>query len=176
MLRTISAFALVLVPVLASAADIPLTEKNTTINFVGTKPGGKHNGGFKSLTGTASFQNNDPTTLKIALDIDMDSLYADEPKLTNHLKSPDFFGVKSNPKAKFVSTSVEKAGGDYKVTGDLTMVGQTKSVAFPAQITLNGNALTLTSTFSIDRSKWGMKYGQGKVDNMVKLTVSVNTK
>ena len=61
------------------------------------------------------------------------ALFVTPPGLSQNV-TPDFFGVNSNPKSKFVITSVEKAGNDYKVTGDLTMIGQTKSVTFPAQI------------------------------------------
>src|SRR5436190_941267 len=106
----VSALALMLVPALASSADFPLTGGNTTITFIGTKPNGKHEGGFKAVTGTASVDNNDLGTLKIKLEIDMESLYSDNPKLTSHLKSGDFFGVTSNPKSKFASTKVEKSG------------------------------------------------------------------
>jgi polyisoprenoid-binding protein YceI len=160
-------------PVLAFATDFPLTGKNTEVKFTGTKPNGKHDGGFKSVTGTASVTGTDATTLKIKLDIDTTSLYSDNEKLTTHLKSPDFFGVKSNPKATFESTKVEKDGADYKVTGDLTMLGQKKSITFPAKIAATDTGVTLTSSFSIDRTQWGMTYGAGKVDNLVKLNVSV---
>src|SRR5438045_6363444 len=108
--------ALALAPVLAFAADFPLSDKNTTITFIGSKPGGKHEGGFKAVTGAASVAGNDLGTLKISLEIDMNSLYSDNGKLTNHLKSPDFFGVKSNPKSKFVSTKVEQVGEEYRLT------------------------------------------------------------
>lgn len=157
-------------------ADYPLTGGNTTITFVGTKPGGKHEGGFKTLSGVASVPNDDLAALKINLDIDANSLYADNAKLTAHLKSPDFFGVKSNPKSTFVSTKVEKAGDEYKITGDLTLVGTTKSITIPAQISLKGDALNLSSKFSIDRTQWGMTYGQGKINDAVSLTVSVKAK
>jgi polyisoprenoid-binding protein YceI len=165
---------LVLTGVLSAGGQFPLTGKNTTITFVVTKPGGKHDGGFKELSGTASVQGADPTTLQVSVELDMNTLYADNPKLTNHLKSPDFFGVKSNPKAKFVSSRVEKAGEGYKVTGDLTMCGQTKSITFPAAIAVKGGTLTLTSQFKIDRTQWGMSYGRGKIHDDVALTVRVN--
>src|SRR3954470_1627108 len=100
----VSALTMLLAPILAIAGDFPLTDKNTTITFIGSKPNGKHEGGFKTVTGTASVEKGDLTSLKIALDIDMNSLFSDNPKLTTHLKSPDFFGVKSNPKAKFATT------------------------------------------------------------------------
>jgi polyisoprenoid-binding protein YceI len=172
----VSGLAMALVPMLASGADFALNGTNTTITFVGSKPEGKHDGGFKSVTGTASVPGNDVTKLKITLDIDMNTLYADNPKLTGHLKSVDFFGVNSNPKSRFVTTKVEKAGANYNITGDLTMIGQTKSITFPATLALTGDGLTLSSTFSIDRTQWGMKYGRGKIDDMVKLTVKVNAK
>ena len=157
----------------AGAAEYDLTGKNTTITFVGTKPNGKHEGGFKSVTGTASVPGDDLTKLKITLDIDCNSLYSDNPKLTAHLKSPDFFGVKSNPSAKFVSTKVEKAGSQYKITGDLTMLGKTNSVTVPAQITMSGGTLAIAANFKIDRTQWGMSYGKGKVDDDVSLTVNI---
>jgi polyisoprenoid-binding protein YceI len=173
----ISTFALLLAPVLASAADFTLTAENTTVKFVGTKTGGKHDGGFKTVTGKASVENNDLTTLKITLDIDTTSLYTDNDKLTNHLKSPDFFGVKANPTAKFAATKVEKADTDYKITGNLTLLGKTKEISFPAKLAVTADdGLTLSSSFSIDRTQWGMTFGQGKVNNDVKLTVSVKAK
>jgi polyisoprenoid-binding protein YceI len=172
-----AALAAILTPALAFATDFPLTGSNTTIGFLGTKPGGgKHDGGFKTVTGTASVTGTDAATLKITLDIDMESLYSDNAKLTNHLKSPDFFGVKSNPKSKFVTSKVVKDGDDYKVTGTLTMLGKDKEITFPAKIAVADGSLTVTSSFSIDRTQWGMTYGQGKVDNTVKLNVSVKAK
>jgi len=173
---SVAVAALILVPALAFATDFPLTGTNTTIKFVGSKPGGKHDGGFKTVKGTASVIGTDATTLKISLAIETDSLYSDNDKLTAHLKNPDFFAVKSNPKATFVTTKVEKAGAEYKITGDLTLLGKTKSVTFPATITAAADALSLTANFSIDRTEWGMNYGKGKVDDLVKLSVSVTAK
>ena len=159
-----------------AGGNFTLDGKNTKIEFVGTKPGGKHDGGFKTVTGTASVAGTDATTLKITLDIDMNSLWSDTDKLTTHLKSPDFFGVKSNPKSKFVSTKVEKSGDEYKITGDLTMLGKTKSITFPAKLSVGADGLSVSSSFTIDRTQWGMTYQAGKIDNDVKLTVSVKAK
>src|ERR1019366_1547614 len=172
----VTALALMLLPALAIGADFPLTDKNTTVTFIGSKVDGKHEGGFKAVSGTAGVQNNDPATLKVTLDIDMNSLYSDNEKLTGHLKSPDFFGVKSNPKSKFVSTKVEKSADGYSITGDLTMIGKTKSITFPAQVATSVAGLTVASTFTIDRTQWGMTYGQGKINNDVKVMIHVKAK
>ena len=65
-----TALAFVGLTSLALAGDpaFALSGDNTKIEFLGTKPGGKHAGGFKKLTGTASVKGADPTTLKIAID------------------------------------------------------------------------------------------------------------
>jgi polyisoprenoid-binding protein YceI len=160
----------------ASATDFPLTAGNTKVEFVGTKPGGRHAGGFAKLDGKASVDGTDPATLKIDVTLDTNSLYSDSDKLTAHLKAPDFFSVKDYPKATFKSTKVEKSGAGYSVTGDLTMVGKTKSVTFPAAVTATADGLTLTSEFRINKADWGMTYGQGKIDDAVTLKVTVAAK
>jgi polyisoprenoid-binding protein YceI len=177
MIRSLSALALaILLVASAAAADVKyaLTGENTKIEFTGTKPGGKHDGGFKKLTGTATVA--DGTLATIEVDIDADSLWSDNEKLTGHLKNPDFFGVKDNPKATFKSTKIEKTDKGYTITGDLTMIGKTKSVSFPASATESGGVLSISTSFPIDRTEWGMNYGKGKIDDKVTLKVAVTAK
>lgn len=156
------------------AADTyPLTGDNTKITFTGTKKKGKHEGGFKKLSGTAT---GDAADLKIEVDIDTTSLWSDNGKLTDHLKAPDFFAVKDHPKATFKSTKVEKTDDGYAITGDLTMLGKTKPVTLPAKVSTSGGTLTLTSETKINRTDWGMTYGKGMIDDDVALKVEVKAK
>jgi polyisoprenoid-binding protein YceI len=150
-----------------------LSSKNTKIEFTGTKPQGKHDGGFQTVSGTASATAGDPTSLKLDVEIETASLYSDTPKLTQHLKSPDFFAIKDYPKAKFVSTKVAKSGGSYTITGDLTLIGKTKTISFPADITVSDDALSVSSKFQINRHDFGMSFGKGKIDDEVTLKVSL---
>ena len=47
----------------------------------------------------------------------------------NHLKSADFFDVEQYPEITYISTAIKKKGKNkYKLTGDLTIHGVTKSV------------------------------------------------
>jgi polyisoprenoid-binding protein YceI len=169
--------AVVLVfPVLAADTKFALTGDNTKLEFVGTKPGFKHEGGFKKLTGTATVAGEDLSTTKFEVEIDMDSTYTDTAKLTAHLKSPDFFGVKTNPKSKFVSTKVAKTNDGYTVTGDLTINGKTKSVSFPAKMALADDSLTLSSEFKIQRQDFGITYGEKIIHSDVTIKVNVKAK
>lgn len=179
MVRSLFAVALgtlLAVPVFAADTKYKLDGDNTTLTFVGKKPDGKHEGGFKKLSGTATVSDGNPTTLRIEAEIDTDSLYSDDAKLTTHLKSPDFFGVKDNPKAAFKTTKVEKTEKGYTITGDLTLLGKTKPVTMPATVSVTGDTLTLTSEFKIDRTDWGMTYGKGKIEDTVALKLTVKAK
>jgi polyisoprenoid-binding protein YceI len=179
MIRPFSALALVAAFALTAAAaeqKFALTGDNTTVTFTGTKKNGKHDGGFKKLTGTATVTDGNPETLKIEAVIDTDSLYSDNEKLTAHLKNPDFFSVKDNPTATFKSTKVEKSDKGYTITGDLMLLGKTKPVTIPAEVSVKDDTLTITSDFKINRFDWGMTYGKGMVDDAVALKLKVSAK
>ena len=130
-------------------------------------------GRLQGDTGTARATNGG---LKIEVAIDMDSLYSDDPKLTGHLKSPDFFGVKANPTSKFVTTKIESAGGGFDVTGDLTLNGTVKTVSFPAKITLTENNITFNAEFRINRHEIGITFGKGQIDDDVAIRVAIDAK
>jgi len=159
----------------AAAAEHKLTGENTKIEFIGTKPDGKHSGSFPKLSGTFNLPD-DVTKAKITVTIEMEALESDDPKLTGHLKSPDFFETKKYPEAKFISKSIKADKDSFTVTGDLTMHGKTKSISFPAKITKANGAAGLESEFSINRSDWGITYGAGKIDEAVKMSVFLTAK
>lgn len=174
-MRTVLLALLILAVAHPAVADVKfvLTGENTKIQFVGSKPEGKHDGGFKVLTGSAMGTN---AGLKIEVDIDMESLFTDNPMLTAHLKSPDFFGVKANPKSHFTTTRIEKAGDVFNVTGELSLCGKVKAVTFPAKISLTADGMTLNAEFKVNRHELGITYGKGKIDDDVVLKISMNAK
>ena len=71
----IAAVAAIVFTLPAVAGDVALTGENTKITFVGTKPGGKHEGGFKTLKGAAVVSGD--ALSKVAVEIDMDMILGD---------------------------------------------------------------------------------------------------
>jgi polyisoprenoid-binding protein YceI len=161
---------------LAADAKYTLSGENTKVEFTGTKKDGKHTGGFKTLAGSVTVPGGDVTKAAIEVTIETASIYSDNAGLTGHLKNKDFFDVETNKTSTFKSTKLEKDGAGYKVTGDLTLNGKTKSISFPAKVSESGGSFTLTSEFKIDRTEFGMTYGAGKVDNDVALKIEVKAK
>lgn len=174
MVRRILGCAVVgLLAVSAVAADsFKLTGDNTKIEWTGTKKAGKHVGGFKKLSGTATV---DGDKIEIDVTIETDSIHSDADGLTRHLKTADFFAVKDHPKATFKSTKVVKTDKGYTVTGDFTLLGKKKEISFPATIS-TGDALTLKAEFKINRTDYGMNYGKGQVDEDVSIKLDLTAK
>lgn len=153
-----------------------INSQNTAISFVGKKSDGAHAGGFKEIAGLVRWTGNDVTTAKIQVDISTASLYSDNLALTIHLKAPDFFDVKRHPKATFTSTAislVNKEMNTYRVQGQLTLLGVTKAIEFPARIVVEKDALSLESEFKLDRTLFGMTYGKDKIDAEAEVKVVV---
>jgi polyisoprenoid-binding protein YceI len=172
--------ALAATPVPVAGGAATLSPDNTKIQFVGTHSGAKpdpRTGGFAKFKGKAEI---DPTTkaLKaVNVEIDTASLFTEIEKLTDHLKSPDFFEVREYPAAKFESTKVVAgATGKATITGKLSLHGVTKEISFPAMVEVGEKGLTLKSEFSIDRRQFGMTFGEGKVEPKVSMTVIVGEK
>ncbi len=151
-----------------------ITPNNATIGFVGSKVTGSHNGGFKLFKGTFEVDPAKLESSKITAEIDTNSIFTDTDRLTNHLKSPEFFDVAKFPTSTFVSTGIEAGGKDPKakdathtVTGNLTLHGVTKSISFPAKITVSGEKATLDSEFFINRKDFGINY-PGKANDLIR--------
>jgi polyisoprenoid-binding protein YceI len=139
------------------------------VEWVGSKVTGKHDGGFKQFKGTVSMVDGAPEKSSVTVDIDTDSLFADQDKLVGHLKTADFFDVAKFPKATFTSTEVKKNDKpqDYIVTGSLSLHGVTKSISFPATIRTNPSAVDVAAEFAINRKDFGLAYA-GKADDLIR--------
>ena len=96
-----------------------------------------------------------------------DTAYAN--KLIGHLKSADFFLTDSFPTARFEITGVEAASSpdSAKVTGNLTLKGVTKSISFPAKVSLSDSTLDASARFTINRNDWGVTWGGAKSDKKI---------
>lgn len=150
---------------------LTLTPENSKIEFTGSKVTGKHDGGFREFAGTIDLVNAKPEESKVLVEIDMNSVFVDDEGLTKHLKTADFFDVERFPKATFASTKIvadpAKGAENYTVTGDFTLHGQTKSITFPAKITVTDADVAVDSEFSINRKDFGIVYA-GKADDLIR--------
>lgn len=143
------------------AGALPIATAESKVEFVGSKVTGSHSGGFQDFTGHVVLSPDGKEVQAIQAEIDMNSTYSDNEKLTGHLKAPDFFDVAKFPKATFVSTEIKpggEKGASHTVTGNLTLHGVTKSISFPATLTVDEGSVAIDSDFFINRKDFGIEY------------------
>ena len=153
----------------ATGERYSITPENSKIEFIGAKVTGHHNGSFGKFSGTIDHAGP-PEKSRVRITIDVDSITADDPKLTAHLKTPDFFDVAKYPQATFESTEITpggEGGATHTIKGNLTMHGVTKSITFPAKIAVATDAITVDSSFAINRKDFGINYA-GASDNLIR--------
>jgi len=173
-------------PAAAAPSTAPFAAPNGSVrlmgsvNFVGSKVTGRHEGHFKEFSGY--FVPKDGKAEGAALGFEVKTASLEEivkernewtEKLETHLKSPDFFDVEKFPTASFISSEIA-AGGDaavagttHTIKGRLTLRGVTKDVAFPVTIALTGKDISAKAEFSINRKDFGIMY-TGKADDLIR--------
>jgi polyisoprenoid-binding protein YceI len=150
---------------------VAISGENSKVEFTGSKVTGKHEGGFKDFSGTIDLVNGKPEESQVSFEIDVKSVFTDADGLTKHLQTGDFFDVEKFPKASFTSSKIvadsAKGAGNYTVTGDMTLRGTTKTITFPAKITVDADKVAVESEFVINRKDFGIVYA-GKADDLIR--------
>ena len=86
-------------------------------------------GRFKSFEGSVTTDKEDFNGSKIVFSLDARSVFTDNTRRDNDLKSANFFDAEKYPEITFKSTSFEKVEGNkYKLEGNFTIKGITNHI------------------------------------------------
>lgn len=182
-LRTIAlASALTLAP-LAAFADWQVDPSHTSVTFEVSHLGfSTLNGRFNAVQPEITFDPDNIAATEISFTIDATSIDTGWAERDGHLNGENFLNTSEHPQITFVSTSVAETGeSTATVTGDLTLLGQTREVVFEA--TLNQLApfpfnpdmqiAGFTATGEIDRTAFGMTFGAPVIPAVIPVTVNL---
>ncbi|UOB10026.1 YceI family protein [Streptomyces sp. HP-A2021] len=150
----------------AVTGDYTIDPAHSTIGFVARHAMVTNvKGSFQDFTGTLHLDGTDPSRSTASLDVVMDSIETGNADRDGHLKSSDFFKADEFPAMTFRSTKAEALGGDdYRITGDLTILGTTRPLAIDLEF--NGAAkdpfgnerVGFEGKAEILRSEWGLTW------------------
>lgn len=139
----------------------------------GKKVGSFHHGEVKVKSGTVEtdakgqLKNaNIIADMKTISNQDLKDNPEYQTKLVGHLSSDDFFKVEKHPEATFEFKSITPKSGtkdEYNVKGNLTMIGSTQPIEFPAKIISEKGTLVGSAKIIVERLKWDLKYGSGSI-------------
>ena len=130
--------------------------------------------------GTLVFDDQHPAQSSVEVTLPLANLDTHVPALDKHLKEADFFDADKYPTVTFKSTKVQPLGGNkFKVTGDLTVHGVTKSVVLDATLNKVGphpmtkaQAIGFDATGTLKRSDFGVGAYVPKVSDEIKIRIT----
>lgn len=122
-------------------------------------------GSFKKFQGSVISEGDNFNNARVNFTMDVKSIDTNQSHRDEHLQGGDFFESETYPEIKFESTSfIKENGNDYKMIGNLTMKGVTKSVELNVEYggsekDMNGNLKHgFEVTGKINRKEFGMTY------------------
>ena len=121
-------------------------------------------GNFSDFDGTAHVDAENPANSTVNLIIRTASINTASADRDGHLRSADFFDAETHPEITFASTSVQRDGTDWTITGDLTIKGTTSSIAIPfeengtAQDPFGNVRIGFEGATTINRKDWDLTW------------------
>jgi polyisoprenoid-binding protein YceI len=116
---------------------------------------------FKSWDAAIDFDPADLAHSHVLVSIDLGSESSDTPDNDDGLKGPEGFAVSQFPKAQFESTDfVSKGGGNYVMTGKLSLHGVTHPVNLPFTLRIAGNNAHAVGAITVLRTDYGLGRGE----------------
>lgn len=123
-------------------------------------------GGFRDFKVDVTAPSEGLEDARIAFSADVDSVSTGNEQRDEHLKGTDFFDSKAFPEIAFQSTGFKKLNedGDYELTGDLTIKGETRPVklkvnhAGTAKDPWGNTKAGFSLAGKINRKDWGLNY------------------
>lgn len=138
---------------------LKIESAQSTIEWVGKKVTGAHNGTIAIKEGELIFSDKTLTGGKFVIDVTSIKILdvtdpATNAQFAGHLDSDDFFSTQKFPEATLEITSVQ---GKH-VVGNLTIKGITHLIGFEANVNFENETATATAKLVIDRTKYDMKF------------------
>ena len=137
-------------------------------------------GRFNAMSGSVVLDAEKPAASSVQFEVDVASVDTANKDRDEHLRGPDFFNAKVNPKFSFKSSKVAPEGKDkYNVTGKLNLHGVEKEISFVAEATGTGKNMQgadiagFETTFTIKRSDFGISTYPDALGDEVAVRVAI---
>ncbi|WP_102784899.1 MULTISPECIES: YceI family protein [Thalassospira] len=164
-----------------AAESYKLDPSHTSVIFIVNHLGfSNYQGRFGGASGELTIDRDNLAASSAEINIDLTQIDSGFEGLDNHMKTADFFDVENHPTATFKSSAIELVGENgAKITGDLTILGQSKPLVLDVTLTGEGDhpmtgdhILGFAAKGTVTRSDYGMTYLVPAVSDDVTLQIS----
>ncbi len=148
-----------------AAGSYTIDAAHTSVEFVArhlmiTKVRGR----FSEVSGTITIED-EPELSHVEVEIGMASVDTGNGDRNAHLRSADFFDVENHPAMSFRSSGLQKTkSGKFQLTGELTIRGVTRPVAFDVEFDgatpspFGDERIAFTAEAEVNREDWGLTW------------------
>jgi polyisoprenoid-binding protein YceI len=135
---------------------------------------GTVHGDFTGLKTTIQFDAKNPGAGSISATIEAKTVSTGIGLRNHHLRSEEqFLNTDKYPTISFRSKKIEKTGGGYTASGELTLKGVTKPVQLPFTFTPNGNSGAFKGQFIIKREDFNIGKPGGSIGDEITISLEV---
>ncbi|MFL9912211.1 YceI family protein [Paraburkholderia sp. RL17-337-BIB-A] len=170
-----AAFAAVsLVASSAALADLDLSASK--VSAISKQMNVPTEGVFKKFSAQIRFDPAQAAQGSAQVSIEVASFDIGDRMYNDQVAGKDWFDAKTYPRAAFVSSAIEPAGGNkYNVTGKLTIKGKTQTLTVPVTVTVtqSGATQTFDGVLPIRRSVFDVGTGEWKDTSIVSDDVQI---
>ena len=143
-------------------------EPGSRIGFTAFQQGSPVKGRFETFTADISFDPEDLSNSRVAVEIEVASIATGHKDRDTTLRSSGFFDVAQWPTARFTSEELVHEGGEtYAAHGELTIRDVTREVVLPFELTIGADpdaADRLLASAKGELSISRLDYGVGQGD------------
>lgn len=142
-------------------------------------------GRITDVEGTIISDEAYPSNSSVEVTLKAASLDTRTEQRDQHLRSADFLDVEKYPEIKFRSTRIQGDKDGFKMTGDLTIRGETKPITLDASFEgrardpWGGERIGFSASGKIDRREFGLTWNQALeaggvvVGNDIKINIEI---
>lgn len=126
---------------------------------------GRVHGTFRDWSGTIQVDSGNWDRGSVDVTIQAASIFTDNDRRDEDLRSAHFFEVDKYPTLTFKSTKVEASGDQLKIYGNLTIRDSTKTVELDGDFTglmrsTEGDRIGFEASTTINRDAWGVTWNR----------------
>ncbi len=160
---------------LMSSAYVSITSQDWkikddySIKFISKDPSGI----FKDFKGSINFDENDLSSSKFDVSIDVSSISTGNGMMNKKAQIEEWFDEAKFPQIKFISSKIEKAGTNYAVYGNLKIKGVSKEMKIPLVYTKSGDNAVFSGVFNVKRSDFKVGHKGDVVPDIMKIEFNI---
>lgn len=180
MSRLILCFSFLIFSFAAVSQKYKPADAGSKVHFIIKNFGIGTGGDLSGLKGDINFNPANVTACNFNVSVAVNTIDTDNQMRNKDLKGKSYFDAEKYPVITIVSTKINKtnkiSAGWYYFTGNLTIHGVTKPIAFPFTASPKGDDYLFVGGFTINRLDFGVGSNSAILSNTVKVSLSVLAK